>query len=180
MLDTRPYALIVDRDEESRARITGTLRESGFVVAAFRESRGALSALAAHPVDLAVIAGQLSGGEDALAAGRQMRHCRAGGKLLFIGAMSALPTGADEDTGHAVTRPFDKRRFLSAVFELLSRDGDDADHRDEAEQGLMAARLACLRNQRAASAGNATDKIEESGAGLQAARPIFDRPPGAA
>ena len=94
--------------------------------------------------------------------------------------MSALPTGADEDTGHAVTRPFDKRRFLSAVFELLSRDGDDADHRDEAEQGLMAARLACLRNQRAASAGNATDKIEESGASLQAARPIFDRPPGAA
>ena len=63
------------------ACITGTLRESGFVVAAFhRGSRGALSALAAHPVDLAVIAGQLSGGEDALAAGEANAPLPAGGR----------------------------------------------------------------------------------------------------
>src|SRR5579872_3889257 len=38
MFDTRPYALLVDRDEESRPRIAALLRETGFVVAVFRES----------------------------------------------------------------------------------------------------------------------------------------------
>jgi DNA-binding NtrC family response regulator len=148
MLDTRPYALIIDRDEESRARMTALLRESGFVVAAFRESRGALSALAARAVDIAIIAGQFAEGEDALAAARQMRHCRPGCKILFAGAADALPAAPGAGSGLAVTTPFDKRRFLSAVFELLARGSNSRDRRDEAELGLMAARFACLRNQR--------------------------------
>jgi DNA-binding response OmpR family regulator len=146
MFETRPYALIVERDEEARARLTALLRESGFVVAAFRESRNALAALAVRPIDIAVIAGQLAEGEDALAAARQMRHCRPGSKVLFAGAADALPPTPGPDSGHAVTRPFDKRRFLSAVFELLARDGNAAERREEAEHGLMAARLACLRS----------------------------------
>ena len=146
MFDTRPYALIVDRDEESRARITALLRESGFVVAAFREIRGALAALAARPADLAVIVGQLADGADALAAARQLRHCRPGGKVLFAGPAEAMPAAPDADSGLAVTRPFDKRRFLSAMLELLARGGDAAARRDEAEMGLLAARLACLRS----------------------------------
>jgi DNA-binding response OmpR family regulator len=148
MFDTRPYALIVDRDEESRARMTALLRESGFVVAAFRESRGALVALAARAVDIAVIAGQFSEGEDALVTARQMRHCRPGCKILFAGAADALPAAPGAGSGLAVTAPFDKRRFLSAVFELLTRGGNARERRDEAELGLMAARLACLRSQR--------------------------------
>jgi len=148
MFDKRPYALIVDRDEETRARMTALLRESGFVVAAFRESRGALAALAAHPVDITVIAAQFAEGEDALAAARQMRHCRPGSKVLFAGTADALPANPGPASGLAVTRPFDKRRFLSAVFELLARGGNAAKRRDEAELGLMAARLACLRSQR--------------------------------
>jgi DNA-binding response OmpR family regulator len=146
MFDTRPYALIVDRDEESRARMTASLRESGFVVAAFRESRGALAALATRPVAIVILAGQVSEGEDALSAARQIRHCRPDSKLLFTGAADALPALPVSQTALAVTRPFEKRRFLSAVFELLARDGDAAARRDEAEFGLMAARLACLRN----------------------------------
>ena len=146
MFDTRPYALIVDRDEEGRARLTASLRASGFVVAAFRESRGALAALAARPVDIVVLAGQLSEGEDALSTARQMRHCRPASKMLFAGAADALPATPGPQAALVVTRPFDKRRFLSAVFELLARDGDTAARRDEAELGLMAARLACLRN----------------------------------
>jgi DNA-binding response OmpR family regulator len=146
MIDTRPYALIVDRDEESRARAASLLRESGFVVAAFRESRGALAALAARPVDIAVIAGHTAEGEDALGAARQMRHCRPGSKVLFTGPADAMPAAPGPDSGHAVTRPFDKRRFLGAVFELLARGGDPAKRRDEAEMALMAAQLACLRS----------------------------------
>ena len=146
MIDTRPYALIVDRDEDSRARIVALLRESGFVVAAFREIRGALAALVTRPVDIAIVAGQAADGEDALVAARQMRHCRPGGKVLFAGPADAMPAAPGPDSGHAVTRPFDKRRLLRAVFELLARDGGDAERRDEAEMGLMAARLACLRS----------------------------------
>ncbi|HXC28165.1 MAG TPA: hypothetical protein VNV38_09440 [Stellaceae bacterium] len=149
MLETRPYALIVDRDEDSRARAATLLRESGFVVAAFRESRGALAALAARPVDIAIVAGQIADGDDALATARQMRHCRPGSKVLFTGPAVAMPAAPGADSGHAVTRPFDKRRFLGAVFELLARDGDPAKRRDEAEMGLLAAQLACLRNRQA-------------------------------
>jgi DNA-binding response OmpR family regulator len=146
MFDTRPYALIADRDEDTRVRIAALLRESGFVVAAFRESRGALAALAARPVDIAIVSGDAADGEDALATARQVRHCRPGSKVLFTGPADAMPAAPGPDSGHAVTRPFDKRRLLSAVFELLARDGNAAERREEAEMGLMAARLACLRS----------------------------------
>jgi DNA-binding response OmpR family regulator len=146
MFDTRPYALIVDRDEDGRARIAALLREAGFVVAAFRESRGALAALAVRPVDIAIVSGDAAEGEDALATARQMRHCRPGSRVLFTGPADAMPASPGPDSGHAVTRPFDKRRLLSAVFELLARGGDIAERRKDAEMGLMAARLACLRS----------------------------------
>ena len=146
MFDTKPYALIVERDETGRARLAALLRDSGFVVAAFRECRGALVALAARPVDIAIVAGHAADGEDALTAARQLRHCRPGCRILFAGAADAMPTAPGPDSGLAVTRPFDKRRLLSAVFELLARDGDDTAQREEAEMGLMAARLACLRS----------------------------------
>lgn len=154
MFDTRPYALLVDRDEESRPRIAALLRESGFVVAVFRESRNALAALAVRPADIAIVAGHAADGEDALAIAQQLRHCRSGSKVLFAGPADAMPASPGADSGHAVTRPFDKRRLLSAVFELLARDdGDAAERRDEAERGLMAARLACLRRRQSGFAG---------------------------
>lgn len=146
MIDTRPYALIVARDEQSRGRIAAALRESGFVVVAFRESRGALAALAARPVDIAIVEGQADDGDDALGTARQLRHCRPGGKVLFAGPTGALPAAPDPDSGRVVTSPYDKRRLLSAVFELLARDGNSVARREEAERGLMAARLACLRS----------------------------------
>ncbi|HXO01817.1 MAG TPA: hypothetical protein VN900_07140 [Stellaceae bacterium] len=180
MFNKRPYALIVDRDEDSRARVTASLRESGFVVAAFRESRGALAALAAHPVDIAVIAGQLAEGEVALAAARQMRHCRPGCKVLFAGAADALPAAPGPDDGRAATQPFDKRRFLSAVFELLARDGDAARRRDEAELGLMAARLACLRSRQTGIAQDVAQQIDDAMAARQALRLALGPPPEAA
>ena len=153
MFDTRPYALIVDPDEESRARIAALLRESGFVVTAFRESRGAVAALAARPADIAIVAAQVADGEAALAVAQQLRRCRPGSKMLFAGPADAMPASSWPDSGHAVTHPFDKRRLLSAVFELLARDGGDAERRDEAERGLMAARLACLRRRQSGFAG---------------------------
>jgi DNA-binding response OmpR family regulator len=185
MLDTRPYALLVDRDEEGRARITALLRESGFVVAAFRENRGALAALAARSADVVIIAGQFAEGEDALVVARQVRHYRPASKVLFAGAADALPAEPGRNSGLAVTRPFDKRRLLSAVFELLARDGNAAARHDEAELGLMAARLACLRSRQAAAERCATTQhvvrqISEAMAARHALRLTPDGPPEAA
>ena len=177
MFGTRPYALIVDRDEESRARTTALLRESGFVVAAFRDSRGALSALAARGADIVILAGQTSEGEDALATARQMRHCRPASRVLFAGAADALPAAPGPHSGHAVTRPFNKRRFLSAVFELLAREGGPGERADEAEFGLMAARLACLRSRQLGFASTAADGILHR---LDTASPAGGLPPDAA
>lgn len=169
MIDTRPYALLVDRDEESRARIAALLRESGFVVAGFRESRGALAALAARPADIAIVAGETAEGEDALVVAQQMRHRRSGSKVLFAGAADAMPAAPGANSGHAVTRPFDKRRFLSAVFELLARDADAAKRRDEAEMGLMAARLACLRSRQIGFDGWSTAAAHDIALQIEAA-----------
>jgi DNA-binding response OmpR family regulator len=159
MFNTRPYALVIDRDEEIRMRMTALLRESGFVVAAFRESRGALAALAARPVDVAIVAGQLANGEDAAAVARQLRHCRPGSKVLFTGAADALPAEPDAESGEVMTRPFDSRRFLSAVFGLLAGDSEESGLAREAEFGLMTARLACLGS-RAMSLANAVDALQ--------------------
>jgi DNA-binding response OmpR family regulator len=174
MFKTRPYALVIDRDEEIRGRMTALLRESGFVVAAFRESRGALAALVARSVDIAIVAGQLAGGEDAVAMARQIRHCRPGCKVLFTGGAEALPAVPGADSGETVTRPFDKRRFLSAVFGLLAEDSDEAELTNEAELALATARLTCL-NSREMSLAAATDVLQRP-----APQRVFDAPPEAA
>ena len=90
MFANRPCALIVDRDAAGRARMTGLLRENGFIAAAFRDGGGALAALAARAVDVIVLAGEVSEGEDALALARQMRRCRPGSRVLFAGAAPTL------------------------------------------------------------------------------------------
>lgn len=180
MFANRPYALIVDRHEDSRARMTALLREVGFVVAAFRDGRGALAALAARAVDIVVLAGHVSEGEDALALARQMRHCRPGSRVLFAGAADALPAAPGPQSGHAVTRPFDKRRFLSAVFELLARDGQEGVRADEAEFALMAARLACLRRRQLGFESPAEESLPHQAAGAADWRTAPDKPGGAA
>jgi DNA-binding response OmpR family regulator len=155
MFGSKPYAVIVDRDEAGRACMAALLRESGFVVAAFRDRDGALSALAARSVDIVIVAGELSEGEDALAAARQMRRLSPETRVLFAGAADALPPAPGAHSGHAVTRPFDKRGFLSAVFELLARGVSAAEGREEAEFALMKARFACLRSRLTGFGGGA-------------------------
>jgi DNA-binding NtrC family response regulator len=180
MFANRPCALIVDRDAAGRARMTGLLRENGFIAAAFRDGGGALAALAARAVDVIVLAGEVSEGEDVLALARQMRRCRPGSRVLFAGAADALPAAPGPQSGHAVTRPFDKRRFLSAVFELLARDGQTDARSDEAEFALMAAQLACLRSRQLGFASPAEASVLHQVAGATDWRTAADDPGGAA
>lgn len=151
MTDTPLYALVIDRDSEARQRLSALLTEAGFLVAGFAVTREALAALAARPAALAVIAGRLPDGSDGFAAARQVRRCRSDLKVLFIAAAGAVPTAPGSDDGHVVTEPFDRRRFLGAVFELLARGEPEARGRREAELGLVEAKLACLASRYAAA-----------------------------
>jgi DNA-binding response OmpR family regulator len=168
MFGIRPYALIVDGEETSRARMAALLRESGFVVAAFRDGRAALSAFAARTVDIAIIARDIRATEEGLAVVLRICDCAPHTKLLFAGPAEALPAATGPCSGHAVTQPFDKRRFLSAVFELLARDAGAADQREAAEFGLMAARLACLHSQRARFGGDIDGHPASEAGGFEA------------
>lgn len=164
MWKRQPYLLLLDRDAVSRARVGGALRYSGFAAVAFAESRGALAALAARPADLVLIGAALPGGEDALAAARQVRHCRAHTRVLFIGAPATLPAAAgpdiEPDCGRVVTLPFDRRRLLAGVFALLGEEEGDLTHLDDAEFALIEAQLACLRHRRTLAGGEVAFDVE--------------------
>lgn len=157
-----PYAFVIDRDSEARKATLRLLGEAGFVVAGFAETRGALAAVAARPAALAVIAGYLPDGGDGFAAARQARLYQRDLKVLFTAASGAAAVAPESLNGHVVTRPFDKRRFLGAVFELLARDDGD-DHQRAAELGIVEAELSCLVSRRDAAkrggAGRLADEL---------------------
>ncbi len=148
MIDSPPYALVIDGDSEARRLAAASLGEAGFVVAGFTHPRGALAALAVRPADLAVIAGRLADGSDGFAAARQLRHCQSGLKVLFTASAGVPPAGIPAagglNDGYVVTRPFDRRRLLGSVLELVARGEADAGDRRAAELGLVEAELACL------------------------------------
>jgi DNA-binding response OmpR family regulator len=151
MIDSPPYALVIDCDSEARRLAAASLGEAGFVVAGFAHRRGALAALAVRPADLAVIAGRLADGNDAFAAARQLRHCQSGLKVLFTASAGFPPAAGGLNDGYVVTRPFDRRRFLGSVLELVARGEADAGDRRAAELGLVEAELACLASRFAAA-----------------------------
>jgi DNA-binding response OmpR family regulator len=151
MSNAPPYALVIDCDGDARKLASAALSEAGFVVAGFAQPRGALAALAARPAELAVIAGRLPDGSDGFAAARQMRHCQSELKVLFTAAAGVLPAMHGGNDGHVVTQPFDRRRFLGSVFELVARGEMEAGDRRAAELGLVEAELACLASLHAAA-----------------------------
>jgi DNA-binding response OmpR family regulator len=151
MTDDPPYALVIDHDNDSRKQASALLGEAGFVVAGFARTRGALAALVAHRADLAVIAAHRPDGSDGFAVARQARHCQADLKVLFTATAGAGPAASGDKDGHVITRPFDRRRFLGAVFELLAREEPEPGGRHSAELGILEAELACLAARYAAA-----------------------------
>jgi DNA-binding response OmpR family regulator len=163
VLENRPYALVIDRDDTSRVRLTTVLRECGFVSAGFSESRGALAVLAATRIDLAIIAGYPPDEDDALAVASQVQRSRPETKVLLAGSARGWPVRLGSDCDRVVTRPFDKRRFVGAVLALMGRDGDADACCDEAELGIIEAELACLYGRQ----GGAVDRSAASDVATQ-------------
>jgi len=147
MATKRPSALVIDRDGNSRQRIDALLRDAGFAVADCAQSRDGLTALAHHPFDLAIIAGELRDGSDGLAAARRMQSRQDGLKVVVLAPAGTSPPARSDDDLRLLAQPLDERRLGSAVLELMAPEADAA----TAELGVIEAQLACLFNRQAAA-----------------------------
>jgi hypothetical protein len=90
--------------------------------------------------------------DDGAEVQRQLRQRHPGLAALII-IEPAATRFVDGDDGTLVFRPFDPRRVLGRVFELVLReDGVRPHHSRIAELGITAAKLACLDSRRRAAA----------------------------
>jgi CheY-like chemotaxis protein len=147
----RPSALVVDRDGDSRHRVTALLRDAGFAVADCAHSRDALAALAQRRFDLAVIAGELHDGSDGVAAARRVKSWQSGIKVVVLAPAGVSPTTRSEDDLRLLAHPLDERRLSATVIELMIPDAGGVAGREAAELGVIEAQLACLFNRHAAA-----------------------------
>jgi CheY-like chemotaxis protein len=157
MAGSGPTILVVDDDCDERTAIASVLREVGFAVVAAAPDGGARTAMAREHFAAAVIAMPEGDGVEFL---RHARRWQPGLKALIV----IEPAGmryVDEDDDTLVTRPFDPRRLLGCVFELVLRQGDDAAplHSHAAEFGIAAAKLACLDSRRIAAAATGASRL---------------------
>lgn len=155
MAVSRPTILVVDDDWDERAVIASVLREVGFGVVAAAHDRGARAAMTRQGFAAAVIALRDGDGVGFL---RHARRWQPGLKALIVVEATATQfVDADDDT--IVPRPFDPRRLLGYVFELVLHEDErvGTPHlRHAAEFAIAAAKLACLASRRAAAAAGAS------------------------
>jgi ActR/RegA family two-component response regulator len=126
MARKRPSALVLDRDGDSRQRLTALLRDSGFAVANCAQSRDGLTALARRRFDLAIIAGELRDGSDGLAAARRMQHRQRDLKMVVLAPPGGAPPAVSDDDLRVIARPADERQLGAVVLEMMVPEGDAA------------------------------------------------------
>ena len=153
MAGTRPTILVVGDDRNERVVIAAVLGDAGFTVMAAVHDRGARAALRREQRFAAAVVALRE--EPRLAFMRYLRRRHPGLRALIVIEPTATRL-ADTDDDVVVTRPFDPRRLLGRVFELVLRQDDGArphpSHRNAAELGIGAAKLACLDSRRSAAA----------------------------
>jgi hypothetical protein len=134
MAGVKPRILVVVADGGERAAIAALLCEAGFAVVAAPDRGSAGALLQRQPFVAAVV--------DAVG------EWRTDVKALILGEAATLPPeGRDGD--RLLIRPFEPRRLLDAILELVLRE--EPRHRDAAEHGIAAARRACHRHRPAAA-----------------------------
>ena len=155
-----PSILVVAGAWDERVLIASVLREAGFAVVAAADESGALTALHRERFAAAVIALPDGDGIEFL---RQARPEQPWLKALIVVEPAAMGF-ADEDCGILVKRPFEPRELLGCVFGLVLRDdeqGTALGHCHAAEFGIVAAKLACLRNRRATAAAVGASRLAQ-------------------
>ena len=158
MAGSGPSVLVVAGDPGERTRITALLRESGFAPVPTAEERDALMALRREPVAAAVVALPGTQGIELL---RAARCCQPGLAALLVMGPGAMPD--DEERAAIVERPFESRRLLGRLIELILSEtaGHSApqEHRRAAEYGIAAAKLACLYRRQATAAASGMPRL---------------------
>jgi DNA-binding response OmpR family regulator len=152
-----PSILVVDDDCDERAAIALVLREAGFAVVAAAPDRSARAAMTRERFAASVVALPEGDGVEFL---RHARRWQPGLQALIVIEPAAIHL-VDEDDDTLVTRPFDPRRLLGCVFELVLRKDEDRTehHSHAAELGIAAAKLACLDSRRSAAAAAGASRL---------------------
>src|SRR5437773_6235862 len=120
MADLRPTILVVDDDRDERAVVAAVLRDAGFAVVAAAHDQGARAAMMRKRFAAAIIA--LPEG-DAMAFQRHARRRQPGLPALLV-IEPTVTRFAEADDGTLLARPFEPRRLLSRVFEMVLHDAD--------------------------------------------------------
>jgi DNA-binding response OmpR family regulator len=161
MADNGPKILVVAGDGDERLLIAAMLCEAGFAVVAATAEPDAMAALRHGRFAAAVIA---LAPDNGVALVRTVRQAQPGLPALLVLEPAAMRL-IDEDCATIVKRPFDPRRLLGCVFELVLRDDEPHDsrlgHIHAAELGIAAARLACLCNRRAIAAAAGASRLAQ-------------------
>ena len=149
MANPRPNILMVNSNRD--ARQVAALRDAGFAVVVSAEARGAMAALRRERFAALIVALPAGEGDGLL---RQARRHQSDLKALVVGEGAVMPGEA------AVAAGCEPRELVGRVIDLLVEDVAEFDaasrrHKQRAELGLVAAKLACLyqRHASAAAAG---------------------------
>jgi len=152
MLDRPPSVFVVDDDEHVRELIRYVLEEAGFAVTTAASGWAALDTLELDEFDLLVVDIGLADEFDGVDLIRCVRARRPRVRCLFISGY-ADPVTDDPDRDDFVRKPFRPHELVGCVWELLQRQVPeiqlDLPRRHERRQ-RQAARIACLRGERAA------------------------------
>ena len=138
MAGTGPKILVVGDQDEGGA-IATLLREAGFSVTVAAQARGGRAALTRQCFAAAVVA---LPEDHAVRFQRHLRRRHPGLPALIV--IEPAATGfSDDDGDRLLARPFDPRRLLGQILELVLPDdrGARPDYRRTAELGIAAARL---------------------------------------
>ncbi len=113
--------LVVDSDAERRQRSAGVLADEGFAVTAVAEGFSAVRAASRRRFAMVVVAMELPGTLDGVAAVRQMRARQPWLRALFTGDGVRRPWCPAAGLDDFIAAPFHRRDLLGCVFELLQR-----------------------------------------------------------
>jgi two-component system OmpR family response regulator len=122
---TRSYKiLVVDDDEGVRELLRTLFDEEGYEIVMAGSGREMRAALAAGPVDLAIIDVTLPRGEDGL---KLAPEARAAGSGVILVSGDTARFAAVEQCGHPyLLKPFRMERLLALATEVLGRQSDPA------------------------------------------------------
>jgi CheY-like chemotaxis protein len=139
-----PRILVVDDEPEIRDLLRGILSREGFSIAVAADGPTALKLVEIGCFDLLITDIDLPPPFDGLETVRRARAISRKLKSLFISGKSE-PSWDSAEQDDFVSKPFRNSELIGCVWELLTRGiFDENEGGDQAELGILEAKLHCL------------------------------------